>query len=295
MKPRPARRSLLGLLAALPLAGLAGACSRADLLNALVPRGGYTRSRDIAYGPDPRQKLDLYRPQGPGPFPVVVFFYGGGWDSGDRGDYLFVGQRLAAAGYLAVIPDYRLYPQVAFPAFLDDCALAVAWAGEHAGEHGGDAGRLALMGHSAGAYNAMMLALDPRYLDAAGWPASRISGVVGLAGPYDFRPFDTVRLQGVFGSWPDSDATQPVSFARAAAPPLLLATGTDDDIVLPRNTRNLALAMEQAGGAVRVVSYDGMGHIGIIAALAEPIPGSDAVFGDVLAFLGGLGMPGAPS
>lgn len=295
MRRRLARRSLLGLLAALPVAGLAGACSRADLLNALVPRRGYTQTRGLAYGPDPRQQLDLYRPQGPGPFPVVVFLYGGGWDSGDRGDYLFVGQRLAAAGYLAVIPDYRLYPQVAFPAFLDDCALAVAWAGEHAAGYGGDPARMALMGHSAGAYNAMMLALDPRYLDAAGWSASRIGGVVGLAGPYDFRPFDTARLQGVFGTWPDADATQPVSFARAAAPPLLLATGTADDIVLPRNTQNLARAMEQEGGTVKVVAYDGMGHIGIVAALAEPIPGSDAVFTDILAFLASLGMPGAPS
>ena len=290
-----ARRGLLARLAGLPLAALAGGCSGADLLNALVPSEGYERIEGLSYGPGPRQRLDLYRPHGEGPFPVIVFFYGGGWDAGDRGDYLFVGQRLAAAGYLVVIPDYRLYPEVAFPDFLDDNARAVAWTGEAIAAHGGDPGRIALMGHSAGAYNAMMLVLDTDYLDAAGWPASRLAGAIGLAGPYDFRPFDSRLLQGVFGGWPDADATQPVTFARADAPPLLLAAGQDDTTVLPANTKNLARAMEQAGGAVTVARYEGMGHIGIIAALAQPLPGSDAVFDDILAFLAGIGMAGVPS
>lgn len=287
---RLARRGLLARLAALPLAALAGGCSGADIVNALVPSGSYDRIEGLAYGPDPRQRLDLYRPLGEGPFPVIVFFYGGGWDSGARGDYLFVGQRFAAAGYLVVIPDYRLYPEVAFPAFVDDCAQAVAWTGAHAGEFGGDPGRMALMGHSAGAYNAMMLALDERYLDAAGWPASHISAVIGLAGPYDFRPFDSALLQGVFGSWPDGDATQPITFARNDAPPLLLATGEDDTTVLPANSQRLARAMEQADGDVTLVRYPDMGHIGIAAALAQPVPGSDAVFTDILAFLDRHGM-----
>jgi len=293
MKQTFDRRNLLGCLASLPLAGLAGGCSRADLVNALVPRDRYRRLVGLPYGAGPRRTLDLYRPDGEGPFPVVVFFYGGGWDSGDRGDYLFVGQRLADAGYLVVIPDYRLYPEVAFPDFLDDCALAVAWAGDHAAEYDGDAGRLVLMGHSAGAYNAMMLALDARYLDAAGWPASRIDAVVSLAGPFDFRPFDTARLQGVFGTWPDPAATQPVSFARGDAPPLLLLTGTDDEIVLPRNSENLARAIGEQGGAVTIVRYEGMGHIGIVAALAQPLPGSDAVFEDIRDYLDGEGLAAA--
>ncbi len=290
MNHRLARRGLLTRLAALPLAAMAGACSGADLVNALVPAGGYDRIEGLAYGPGPRHRLDLYRPLGEGPFPVVVFFYGGGWDTGARGDYLFVGQRLAAAGYLAVIPDYRLYPDVAFPAFIEDCAEAVAWTGEHASAYGGDSARMALMGHSAGAYNAMMLALDGRYLDAAGWPAWRLSAAIGLAGPYDFRPFDSALLQGVFGGWPDADATQPITFARGDAPPLLLATGEDDTTVLPANSDRLARAMEEAGGVVTLVRYPDMGHIGIAAALAQPVPGSDAVFTDILAFLDRHGM-----
>lgn len=290
MIPDLPRRGLLTRLAALPLAAMTGACSGADLINALVPSGGYDRIEGLAYGPGARHRLDLYRPMGKGPFPVVVFFYGGGWDSGERGDYLFVGQRLAAAGYLAVIPDYRLYPEVVFPAFLEDCARAVAWTGGHAREFGGDPGRLALMGHSAGAYNAMMLALDEGFRETAGWPASGLSAVIGLAGPYDFRPFDSALLQGVFGGWPDGDATQPISFARGDAPPLLLATGEDDTTVLPENSVRLARAMTRAGGEASLVRYPGMGHIGIVAALAQPVPGSDAVFTDILAFLDRHGM-----
>ena len=286
------RRCLIAGLAGLPLAAIVGACSGVDAVNALVPREGYERIDGLAYGPDERQRLDLYRPTGKGPFPVVVFFYGGGWDSGERADYLFIGQRLASAGYLAVIPDYRLFPDVAFPGFIDDCAEAVAWTGLQAAAYGGDPGRIALMGHSAGAYNAMMLGLDQRYLIAAGWPASRLSGVIGLAGPYDFRPFDSTLLQGVFGTWPDSDATQPITFARADAPPLLLATGTDDTTVLPANSERLARAIEGAGGEVTLVRYPGMGHVGIVAAIAQPVPGSDAVFGDIRAFLARQGMAG---
>ncbi len=291
MTHRLARRHLLTRLAALPLAVLTGACSKADIVNALVPSDGYDRIEGLAYGPGERHRLDVYRPVGEGPFPVVVFFYGGGWDSGARGDYLFVGQRLAAAGYLAVIPDYRLYPDVVFPGFLEDCAQAIAWTGQHAPEFGGDPDRLALMGHSAGAYNAMMLTLDEAFLETAGWPASRLSGVIGLAGPYDFRPFDSDLLQGVFGGWPDADATQPISFARGDAPPLLLATGEDDTTVLPANSERLSRAMAQAGGEASLVRYPDMGHIGIVAALAQPVPGSDAVFTDILAFLDGVGLP----
>ncbi len=278
------RRSLLVRLASLPLAALAGACSKADVVNALVSRDGYDVLENRAYGPLPRQRLDIYRPHGEGPWPVIVFFYGGGWDEGEKDDYLFVGQRLAAAGYMVAIPDYRLYPEVAFPGFLGDSALAVAWTGRNIAGHGGRPGRLGLAGHSAGAYNAMMLALDRRYLDDAGWPVERIGAVAGLAGPYDFRPFDTSRLRNVFGGYPDADATQPITFARGDAPPILLATGLDDTTVLPDNSRRLAADIEKAGGEVTLITYEGVGHIGIIASLAGSLPEMAPVAEDVTAF-----------
>lgn len=280
------RRTLLGRLAMLPLAAMAGACSKADVVNAFVTRDGYDIVEGLPYGSHDRQRLDIYHPHGAtGQTPVVVFFYGGGWNSGDRGDYLFVGQRLAAAGFTVVIPDYRVFPEVAFPDFLEDSALAVAWIGRNIADYGGDPDRIGLAGHSAGAYNAMMLALDTSYLEAEGWPADRIRAVAGLAGPYDFRPFDSTLLRNTFGSYPDSDATQPITFARGDAPPILLATGLDDTTVLPANSERLAAAISQDGGVVELLTYPGVGHIGIIASLAEPLPETAPVADDLLAFL----------
>jgi acetyl esterase/lipase len=266
------------------MVALVGACSKADVVNSFVTRDGYDLLEDISYGPLPRQRLDIYRPHGEGPWPVVVFLYGGGWDAGKKGDYLFVGQRLAAAGFMVVIPDYRLYPEVAFPEFLVDCAQAVAWTGNNIAGEGGDPRRIALAGHSAGAYNAVMLALDPQFLDAAGWPVQRIGAVAGLAGPYDFRPFDTDRLRNVFGGYPDSDATQPITFANGGAPPILLATGLDDTTVLPANSQRLHAALEAAGGEVELITYADVGHIGIIASLADPLPETAPVADDLILF-----------
>ncbi len=280
------RRTLLGRLAVLPLAALAGACSKADVVNAFVTRDGYDVVEDLAYGTHERQRLDVYRPHSAtGSSPVVVFFYGGGWNSGERGDYLFVGQRLAAAGFIVVIPDYRVLPEVAFPDFLEDSAQAVAWVGRNIAEYGGDPDRVGMAGHSAGAYNAMMLALDVRYLEAEGWSADRIGAVAGLAGPYDFRPFDSTLLRNTFGRHPDPDATQPITFARGDAPPILLATGLDDTTVLPANSERLEAAIRQRGGDVELITYPGVGHIGIVASLADPLPETAPVADDLIRFL----------
>ena len=179
--------------AALVLAAVAlfvTGCSPLGLLNWVNPEPGYDRI-ELAYGGHPRQRLDLYRPKGAtGPLPVVVFFYGGGWEAGDRAGYRFAALALVEQGFVVAVPDYRVHPEVGFPAFLEDSAKAVAFVHAHAAKHGGDPRRLFLMGHSAGAYNAAMLALDPRPLAAEGVPAAAISGMVGLAGPYDFLPLD---------------------------------------------------------------------------------------------------------
>lgn len=274
----------LGLAAWLPV--LLAACSPVDLLNATVPTDGYAVSEDHAYGPDPRHRLDVYVPDDlAGPAPVVIFFYGGSWTRGDRGDYLFAAEALVSRGYVAVLPDYRLYPDVAFPGFLDDSAQAVRWVRDSIAEHGGDPQRIFLMGHSAGAYNAAMLALDPDYLGAAGVDRGIVRGVIGLAGPYDFLPLDTRVTRRVFGDAPDLPATQPVSFADADAPPLLLLTGADDSTVRPRNSESLARAVSDEGGVAELRVYPDLGHIGIVLALADGQRGRAPVLDDMAAFI----------
>lgn len=244
---------------------LLSACSPAGVLNALSPRDGVTVTRDIAYQPGPRHGLDVYAPRpGPTPAPVVVFFYGGNWDSGSKAMYRFVGAALAAHGMLTVIPDYRLYPEVRFPAFMDDAAAAVAWARAHAADYGGDPDRLFLMGHSAGGQIATLLALDPEYLRSAGLSQRDICGVVGLAGPYDFLPLHDATLEAIFGPEAERPRSQPINFVTPQAPPMLLLAGQDDTTVYPRNSIRLAAKLRAAGVRATDTIYPSIGHATLI-------------------------------
>jgi acetyl esterase/lipase len=228
--------------------------------------------------------LDVYAPPGAVGLPVIVFIYGGSWNSGSKNDYAFAGAALASSGFVSVIPDYRLVPQVRFPDFVEDCAAAVRWAADHAAEYGGDASRIVLVGHSAGAYNVMMLALDAHYLRDAGVDASAVRGAIGLAGPYDFLPFDVNATRDAFGAAPDSALTQPVHFARADAPPLLLLWGEADTTVGQRNLRGLDAAIRATGGRVETKTYPGVDHVGIMLALSRPLRGRAPTLADVTAF-----------
>jgi acetyl esterase/lipase len=261
-------------------------CQPVAILDAFTSKSGYRLQSDIAYGDLPRQQLDVYEPTNPiaVPTPVIVFFYGGSWNSGVRTDYSFVGQQLAASGYMVVIPDYRLYPTVVFPTFLEDGAQALKWVDGHIASFGGDPHRIFLMGHSAGAYNAMMLALDPRYTDAVGLDRTHIAGVVGLAGPYDFK-IDTDLLRGVFGAAPHLADIQPVNFTSGAKPPALLITGDADRTVNPNNSIGLERRLRAAGNAVRLREYPGLDHIDIILELSSLWHAHSEVLADILDFL----------
>ncbi len=271
------------LLACLPL--LLSACSGAQILNSTISRANLRITHDVAYGADPRQRLDIYRPDGAAKLPVIVFFYGGSWKHGNKTMYPFVAATLARRGAVVIVPDYRLYPQVQFPAFLADSAAATAWTFAHLDQIGGDPKRVFLMGHSAGAYNAIMLALNPHYLAAAGASRDHLAGAIGLAGPYDFKPSDEPDVSDVFAPVGDAPAGQVITFADAHAPPLLLLAGTADKQVKPRNTTALAARIRAAGGAVEEKLYPGVGHIGLIIAIAPLFQGKAPVLADVESFL----------
>ena len=246
--------------------------------------GGRVLERDVAFGPDTRHRLDLYAPRRQdkgGRLPVIAFFYGGSWASGVRQGYGFVGRALAARGFLVAIPDYRLVPDVHFPAFVEDGAAAVLWLAEHAASRGGDPGSVVLMGHSAGAYIAAMLALDPQWLREA---RASVRALIGLAGPYDFLPFSGPVTRAAFGQAPDLAATQPVNFAAPGAPPALLLHGGLDRTVRPRNSKSLARRLAEAGGEARLRIYPQIGHIAILTAMALPFRYRAPVLADVAAF-----------
>jgi acetyl esterase/lipase len=255
------------------------------LLNLLTPKQWASRrvAHALAYGADKRQVLDIYAPRsGDGPWPVVYFVYGGSWADGERRYYEFVGRALAAAGLVVVIIDYRLVPQIEYPAFLEDCAAGLAWAVEHIAGYGGDPTRLALMGHSAGAYNAIMLILANHLAPDV---AARVRTFVGLSGPYDFYPFDVPVSLRTFGAVRDPKGTQPVNLVRPGLPPMLLITGDSDKLVYPRNTVALAAKLREAGNTVTETHYPGLGHAGTLLALGALGRRRGPVLKDSIAFL----------
>jgi acetyl esterase/lipase len=262
------------------------ACATRQLINAFVPEDGYRVHNGLGYGTLPRQAVDVYAPEPlPSAAPVVVFFYGGRWSGGDRDFYRFVGQALVSRGFVTVIADYRIYPAVKFPAFVEDGASAVRWAREHAREYGGDPKKIFVMGHSAGAHIAAMLALDPQYLKAVGGSRDWLAGMIGLAGAYDFLPLTEDDTKDMFGPPERYPLSQPINFVDGQNPPMLLVHGRTDTTVRLKNTVNLAAKIREKGGPVETVIYPAMGHARMVASFAPPLRFTSSVLDDVSAFI----------
>lgn len=280
---------LFALLAA--LSALA-ACSPLKVINAMVPGSSHVFTPAVTYGPGPRQQLDVYQPKGPVPtpgWPVVVFFYGGTWHEGERAQYRFLGEALAARGIVALVADYRLYPEVRYPDFLPDCARAVAYALDHAALYGGDPRRVVVMGHSAGAYNAAMVALDERWLASQGHRPHDLAGWVGLAGPYDFIPIIDPEARETFHHPDVPLESQPIRHVSSQAPRTFIGVGLADEQVNPqRNGLQLADQLSAAGVPVVVKQYESVGHIALIGTFAQPLRWLAPTLKDVVAFVQGL-------
>jgi acetyl esterase/lipase len=253
------------------LIALAG-CSAGKMLDITTSSGGALVTRNIAYGMDKRQTLDVYVPKNVRAAPVAIFFYGGTWQSGDKATYAFVASALAARGIVTVVPDYRLYPAVRYPAFLEDGAAVVRWARDHARTYGGDPDKIFVIGHSAGAYIAAMLALDRQWLGREKLnPQRDLKGFVGISGPYDFLPFDDRTVAEIFSPARTPEATQPVNQIRPGNPPVLLLHGQSDTVVYPGNSIALARKLHAVGSQVDLRLYPGVSHIGIIGAMGSPL------------------------
>ncbi len=261
------RRFFSSLLVLGALTGLVIACSPIKLVGVVTPDGSDRVTRAEAYGALQRQQLDIYRPGTPkAGTPVVVFFYGGSWKNGSRGDYSYVGETLATLGYTVVIPDYRVYPEVRFPAFVEDGALALAWVQAHLPEA---AQGVVIMGHSAGAHIASLLVLDGRYQDAAGVDPDLVRGWVGLAGPYAFQPLQWERTRPVFEGLVDAEQARPIHFACDRLTPALLLHGDSDSAVLPEHSMRMARALEDCGVPVRFEALAGVNHFELVLGLSS--------------------------
>ena len=274
------RELCLGMSLLLILQG----CSPA-LLNPFTPSTGYSIARDVAYGGNARQELDIYVPDAlRDPAPVLVFFYGGSWQSGSKNYYRWVGQSFASRGIVTVIADYRIYPPAHFPQFVNDSAEALAYVHNNIANYGGDPKRLFVAGHSAGAYDAMMLVADPKYLTDAHADETWVRGVIGIAGPYDFLPLTDPALIAIFGG-NNRIETQPITFVDGKRPPALLLTGTADETVSPGNTKRLAAKWRANGNEVEEIYYPDVGHIGIILSLAPVFGNKTTLRDDIVNFI----------
>jgi acetyl esterase/lipase len=255
------------------------ACSPARLLTNFdrltSPGDARQAAQSVPYGSDPRQTLDVWAPRrGDGePLPVVVFFYGGGWSEGAAADYGFAGAAYASNGFVAVVPDYRLVPSVRFPAFVEDGALAVKWVRDNIHRYGGDPRRVTIAGHSAGAYIGAMLTLDQRFLRNAGVDPKIVRAAALMSGPYDFYPFTEARGANAFGAWANPAETQPISFARPDAAPMLLMHGTADRVVMPYNSTRLEERLRQVGAPVTLRMYSGVNHVDTVVSLTGAFRG----------------------
>lgn len=270
---------LIALLAATVASGLQGCVF--TLVNATTPDDGYERVVEIPYGEQDRQTLDFYWPNTEESQDLtLVFFYGGGWQGGKKNNYRFVAQAFAKEGYRIAIPNYRVYPEVLFPSFVEDGAEAISAVLEYQPDS-----KLVLIGHSAGAHIAAMLAHDHSYLQNAGVTPSLIEAWVGWSGPYDFLPLTSNRLKKIFSGADDIAKTQPVNFVDAGDPAALLIQGRDDSTVIPRNTERMAAQMREANIPVEAIYYDDVGHIGTVGALAPLFDHWSTTLADTLQFL----------
>lgn len=267
---------------------LLGAASPSPIkvLNTLSAETSVRKLEALPYAEGTRQKADVYLPEHPDRAPVIVFLYGGNWVSGQRFNYAFVGYALAKRGFITVIPDYRLYPEVSYPTFLEDPASAVAWAIKNAAHYGGDPQRVFVMGHSAGAYDAAMLAMDKQWLGAHGLTPAALRGWIGLAGPYNFLPIQYASTQKVFHSAEPPPESQPVEHVSGGSPPALLIAARQDELVAAdRNTGELARRLRAAGVPVREKYLDHVNHYTIMAAVGRPLQWLAPVTDDVADFV----------
>lgn len=287
-RPQIGRRTVLsGVAGALALA--ASGCSTLGLFNQFTPKDKGVRlaQRALSFGPHPRQSLDLYLPDAPvaRPIPLIVFFYGGGWDSGRKEDYAWAAHALASLGYAVAVPDYRLVPDVHFPAFIEDSAAAIAALQNKADQWGLAPRRVALIGHSAGGYNAMMTGLNTRYLEQAGGDPTGIRAIIGLAGAYSFLPLVHPGAIAAMGKWPVPEETQPATFARADAPKVMVIWSEADTVIEPRNVRELKAAITAVGGSLSEIHYPGLSHQDLVAALSVPFRKKAPMRADIQTFL----------
>ena len=292
MSRRTARRLPLRRLALLGAGAAAltlvlSSCSGEKVQNA-VNTTNSTRGLKVAlnqsYGPDTRNKLDVYAPQNAQGAPTILFIHGGSWQGGDKSGHAFVGESLARAGYVVGVMNYRLAPQNRYPSYVQDGAAALKWLRDHAEQFGGNPNNLFVSGHSAGGFNAVELVDNTRWLAEVNVPVSSIRGVIGIAGPYsyDFRAYQT---RVAFPENGNPDDIMPDRHVRPDAPPHLLLVAANDSVVAPQNALNMEAALQKARIPVQRVVLPRLNHVTIIGAVARNLTWLGGTRAEIIRFV----------
>lgn len=264
------------------------ACAPVTLLNGITPSGSFSKAEDISYGPLARQALDIYKADSPkASAPVIVFIHGGSWTEGSKDIYKFLAEGFTKDGYDVVVPNYRLYPETKYPGMIEDSAKAIAFAAQ---QYPGKP--LVVMGHSAGAYNTLMVMLDPQYAKGAGLDlCNRVAGAVSLSGPTGIIPLDSEPYITIFPDrFTGSDA--PLNNVSSPSPPILFGHGLDDTTVYPQNSQALADKIKTRGGKSMVKTYEGMNHIEAVQFLSRRFDGKATLKSDIVSFIDDLPKSG---
>ena len=245
-----------------------GGCTKVGLWAANAPSAlnNMTVHSDIAYGNSKLQKLDLYIPQNAKNASVLVFFYGGRWTDGHKEQYRFVADAFVDDGYIVAIPDYRKYPAVKFPAFVEDGAQAISWIYNHIEDYGGALDKIYVAGHSSGAHIGALVATDPQYLNTYGLERNIIKGFAGLSGPYAFEP-EAEDLKDMFGPPERYPLMRAPNYVDGQQPPMLLIHGLEDTTVVLENAQKLGQAIEEKGGEVELITYEDLNHVETVGSL----------------------------
>jgi len=245
--------------------------SQGSFLSAVFAHRSNSVERNIAYGNHPRQCFDIYRPKPEADETmVIIFLHGGGWDSGEKEMYGFVGASLATSGFTTIIPNYRLFPDVAYPELMTDAALAYSWAHQMFVGSGRSKSRLFVMGHSSGAHMGALLTYDAEYLTSIATDTHPPDGFIGLSGPYGFDPTTHKRSKDIFAKVQQAEKVQPIHQVRPGAPPALLMHGKKDKTVLMLNAIRMAEALNDVGSTAQAIEYANVGHTDLVLTLSKP-------------------------
>ncbi len=254
-------------------------------INFVAKSGDYESYLDISYGSKPANKLNIYLPKNQKITATIIFYYGGCWgycNKLDKNDYLFVAETLTKKGYAVVIADYQQYPQVKFDEILTDAKNVTLWVLSHLQHYGITHQNIFIMGHSSGAHIGSMLVADERLLEGN---LPTINGFIGLAGPYNFYPFNAEYMYDLFSSSDDYYRSQPINYINGNEPAHLLMQGSNDHKVNVTNAKSLAKKLEKYQVNNTLLLQDNMSHGKILAQFAKPFRENSQVVASLFEFI----------